>query len=86
MSSYSVAYRGHTARHCTRASRGLIDVRPRKQIICNPRFEREIKLVRLKLNSNSQYFASTRKATIPAELRLCQREEIVMIQVCGERV
>ena len=44
-------------RHCTRASRGLVDVKPRKQIICNPRFEREIKLVRLQLNSNSQYFA-----------------------------
>ena len=34
-------------RHCTRASRGLEYVKPRKQIICNPRFEREIKLVRL---------------------------------------
>ena len=45
------------ARHCKRASRGLVDVKPRKQIVCNPRFEREIKLVRLKLNSNSQYFA-----------------------------
>ena len=40
-----------------RASRGQVDVKPLKQIICNPRFEREIKLVRLKLNSNSQYFA-----------------------------
>ena len=57
VSSFSVAYRGHTTRHCTRASRGLIAVKPRKQIICNPRFEREIKLVRLKLNSDSQYFA-----------------------------
>ena len=44
---FSVAYRGHTARHCSRASRGLVDVKLRKQIICNPRFEREIKLVRL---------------------------------------
>ena len=34
-----------------------MDVKPRKQIICNPCFEHEIKLVRLKLNSNSQYFA-----------------------------
>ena len=40
-------HRGHTARHCTRALRGLVDVKPRKQIICNPRFEREIKLVSL---------------------------------------
>ena len=39
------------------ASRGLVDVKLHKQIICNPRFEREIKLVRLKLNSDSQYFA-----------------------------
>ena len=45
------------ARHCKRASRGLVDVKPRKQIICNPRFERKIKLARLKLNSNSQRFA-----------------------------
>ena len=34
-------------RHCTRASRGLVDVKPRKKIICNPCLEREIKLVRL---------------------------------------
>ena len=27
------------------ASRGLMDVNPREQIICHPRFEREIKLV-----------------------------------------
>ena len=53
----SVAYRGRTVRHCTRASRGQVDVKPRKQIIRNPRFEREMKLVRLELNSNSQYFA-----------------------------
>ena len=45
------------ARHCQRASRGLVDVKPRKQIICNPRFERKIKVVGLKLNSNSQRFA-----------------------------
>ena len=25
-------------------------------------------------------------ATIPGKLKLCQREEIVIIQVCGERV
>ena len=29
---------------------------------------------------------ATRKATIPTELRLCQPEEIVIIQVRGERV
>ena len=40
-----------------RTSPGLVDVKLRKQIICNPRFEREIKLVRLQLNNNSQYFA-----------------------------
>ena len=38
-------------------ARELVDVKPRKQIICNPRFGREIKLVRLKLKRNSQYFA-----------------------------
>ena len=37
------------------------------------------------MNSNSQYFA-IRKATIPTELKLCQPQEIVMIQVRGERV
>ena len=45
--SFGAAYRGHTLRHFTRASRELVDVKPRKQIICNRRFEREIKLVRL---------------------------------------
>lgn len=39
VSSFSVAYRGHTARHCMRASRGLVDLKPRKQIVCSPRFE-----------------------------------------------
>ena len=89
MSSFSVAYRGHTARRCTRASRGLVDLKPRKQIISNFRFEPEIKLVRLNVNSISQYFAISsqlRKATILAELKLCQREEIVMIYVCRERI
>ena len=62
VSSFSAAYHGHTTlrttRHYARASRGLIllahvkplcyaDVKPRKQIICNPGFELEIKLVRL---------------------------------------
>ena len=58
VSSFSAAYHGHTVRHYARASRGLIplahvkplcyaDVKPRKQIICNPGFELEIKLVRL---------------------------------------
>ena len=37
----NVAYCGHTVRHCTRASRELVDE------ICHPRFEREIKLVRM---------------------------------------
>ena len=32
-------------------------MKPRKHIICDPRFELETKLVRLKLNSNCQYFA-----------------------------
>ena len=40
-----------------RASSGVVDMKPRKQVICNTRFEREIKQVKLKLNSNSQYFA-----------------------------
>ena len=40
-SSCSVAYCGHTVRHCTMASRELADE------ICHPRFEREIKLVRM---------------------------------------
>ena len=47
MKCVCVAYRGHTARHCARASRGLVAVKLRKKIICNPRFEREIKLARL---------------------------------------
>ena len=55
--SFSVAYCGHTVRNSTRASRGLIDVKLREQITCNPRFKREIKLVRLKLNCYSRYFA-----------------------------
>ena len=37
--------------------RCLISAKPREQIICNLRFEREVKLVRLQLNSNSQHFA-----------------------------
>ena len=58
VSSFTAAYHGHTVKHYARASRGLIllahvkplcyaDVTPRKQIICNPSFELEIKLVRL---------------------------------------
>ena len=31
----------------TQGSRGLVDVRPRVQIVCNTRFEREIKFGRL---------------------------------------
>ena len=34
----AVAYFGHTVRHCTRASRGLVDVKQREQIICYPCF------------------------------------------------
>ena len=67
-------------RHCTRASHGPVNVKPREQII-----ESEIKLVRLKLNSNSQFLINS-QSNIPAELKLCQREGIVVIQVCGERV
>ena len=37
----------HTVRHHRRASLGIVDVKPRKKIMCNPRLEREIKLVRL---------------------------------------
>ena len=50
-------------RHYTRAffkntQQQIVDAKPRnKQIICNLRFQREIKLVRLQLNNNSQYFA-----------------------------
>lgn len=28
-------------------TRGLVDVKPHKQRVCNPRFEREIRLIRL---------------------------------------
>ena len=45
--SLSAAYRGHTVRHHTRASRGPVDVEPRKQIKCNTCLEWENKLVRL---------------------------------------
>ena len=41
------AYCGHTDKHYTWASRGLVNVKSRKQIICIPSFEREIILVRL---------------------------------------
>ena len=87
MSNFSVAYRGHKVSHCTRASRGLVDVKPCKQIICNPRFWREIELVRLRLKSNSQYFAIliNSQSKKPAELNLCQWEEIVIIEICRER-
>ena len=37
----------HTVRHHRRASLGIVDVKLRKKIMCNPRLEREIKLVRL---------------------------------------
>ena len=48
MSSFIVAYCGHMARLCIGVSLGLVDVKSRKQIICNLLFEREIKLVRFK--------------------------------------
>ena len=37
MPSFSAANRGHTVGHYTRTSRGLADVKPRRQIICSPR-------------------------------------------------
>ena len=37
----------YTVRHCLRASCEPVDVKLRKQIICNSHFEREIKLVRM---------------------------------------
>ena len=43
-------------RRYTRVPRGLKDVKLRQQIICNPRFEQDVKLVRLWLYSNSYYF------------------------------
>ena len=43
---FSAVYCGHTVRHYTRASHGLVDMKLRNQIICNPRFKREIKLAR----------------------------------------
>ena len=52
---------GHTVRYYKRASSGLVDVKPREQIICNPRFDREIKLARMWLNNNSQYFAISKQ-------------------------
>ena len=76
-------FRGFTVRRYTRVPRGLKDVKLRQQIICNPRFEQDIKLVRLWLYSNSYYFLnfySTCEATIPAEQTLCQAEEIFIIQ------
>ena len=45
----------------TWASRGLVDVKPREQITCNPHFESEIKLERWKLNSNSQFLINSQR-------------------------
>ena len=42
-----IAYQGYTVGHYARASSGQVDVKPREQIIYIPRFEQEIKLVRL---------------------------------------
>ena len=42
MPSFSAANRGHTVGHYTRTTRGLVDVKPCRQIIFSPRFEREI--------------------------------------------
>ena len=44
---YIMAYQGYTVGHYARASSGLVDVKPREQIIYISRFEQEIKLVRL---------------------------------------
>ena len=41
-----MAYQGYTVGHYARASSGLVDVKPREQIIYISRFEQEIKLVR----------------------------------------
>ena len=43
---YIMAYQGYTVGHYARASSGLVDVKPREQIIYISRFEQEIKLVR----------------------------------------
>ena len=37
----------HHTRNYTRASCGLVDITPRKQRLCNPRFERKIILIKL---------------------------------------
>ena len=42
MPNFSAANRGHTVGHYTRTSRGLVDVKPCRQIICSPRLQREI--------------------------------------------
>ena len=72
----SVAYRGHTVRHCTRASSGQVDVKPRKLKIRNLRFEREMKLVRLELNSNSQYFVISNQLAKQQRKRPSHQKEI----------
>ena len=63
-------------------------MKQRKERICNPCFEREIILVRLLLKSDSWYFAISNKLAKQrySELKLFQTEEIIMIQVRGERV
>ena len=63
-------------------------MKQRKERICNPCFEREIIPVRLKLKSNSWYFAISNKLAKQrySELKLFQTEEIIMIQVRGERI
>ena len=63
-------------------------MKQRKERICNPCFERDIILVRLQLKSNSWYFAISNKIAKQrySELKLFQTEEIIMIQVRGERV
>ena len=88
MPRFSAAYRGHMVKHYTKASRGLVDMKPRKQVICNPRFEREIKLVKLQLNSNSQYFAIliNSQSNNISRAKALSTGEIVIIHVRGERV
>ena len=51
----------HTVRHFMRASHGLVDVKLYKQIIRNPPFKRENKLVTMQLNNNSKYLAISKQ-------------------------
>ena len=63
-------------------------MKQRKERICNPCFEREIILVRLLLKSDSWYFAISNELAKQrySEPKLFQTEEIMTIQVHGERI